>query len=114
VLATLMLYWARWPHTGEIILLLFVPIPVYLYFQAQADWRDFARSLRGAWWLIAYLVATAALSWAGSKEFEGHDYIGYGWDQLSVAVSGLLFYYWGLRSGWSTPWVEAVLKRESQ
>src|SRR6202142_2445303 len=114
ILATLMLYWARWPHTGQIILLLILPIPVYLYFQAQAGWRDFGRSLRGAWWLIAYLAATAALSWAGSKEFEGHDYIGYGWDQLSVAVSGLLFYFWGVRSGWATPWVEGVLESESR
>jgi len=113
VLATLMLYWARWPHTGQIILLLIVPIPVYLYFQAQAGWRDFGRSLRGAWWMIAYLAVTAALSWAGSKEFDGHDYIAYGWDQLSVAVAGLFFYFWGVRSGWPTPWVEAILSRES-
>jgi hypothetical protein len=95
-------------------MLLFVPIPVYLYFQAQADWARL-RS-KPARRLVADRLsgATAALSWAGSKEFEGHDYIGYGWDQLSVAVSGLLFYYWGLRSGWSTPWVEAVLKAESR
>ncbi len=114
VLATLMLYWARWPHTGEIILLLILPIPVYLYFQAQGGWRAFGGSLRAAWWLIAYLAATAVLSWAGSKEFDGHDYIGYGWDQLSVAVAGLFFYWWGVRSGWSTPWVEAVLKSEAR
>jgi len=34
------------------------------------------------------------LSWAGSKEFEGHDYIGYGWDQLCVALTSLAFYFW--------------------
>jgi amino acid transporter len=108
VLATLMLFWARWPHTGEIMLLLLLPMPVYLYYQARAEWRNFARQLRASWWLIVYLMAITALSWAGSKEFEGHDLIGYGWDQLCVVVAALVFYAWGLRSGWRTPAIEAA------
>jgi amino acid transporter len=110
VLATLMLFWARWPHTGEIMLLLILPLPVYLYYQARGDWKDFGRQLRGAWWLFAYLIAVTVLSWAGSKEFEGNDYIRYGWDQFCVAVTALFFYFWGLRSGWRTPSVIAVEK----
>src|ERR1700723_331177 len=70
--ATLMLYWARWPHTGQIMLLLIVPLPLYLYGQARGNWLDFGRQLRGAWWLLAYLIAITILSWAGSKEVEGH------------------------------------------
>ncbi len=103
VLATLMLFWARWPHTGQIMLLLILPLPVYLYYQAKGQWRDFARQLNASWWLLAYLIAITVLSWAGSKEFEGRDYIGYGWDQLCVAVTALAFYFWGVRSGWRTP-----------
>ena len=108
VLSTLMLFWARWPHTGEIMLLLILPLPVYLYYQGEGGWRDFHRQLRGAWWLIAYLLVVTALSWAGSKEFEGQGYIGYGWDQLCVAIAALGFYFWGVRSGWRTPAVELV------
>jgi amino acid transporter len=108
VLATLMLFWARWPHTGQIMLLLILPMPVYLYYQAKGNWRDFGRQLKGAWWLFAYLLTITALSWAGSKEFEGHDYIGYGWDQLVTGLTALAFYFWGLRSGWRTPSVIAV------
>jgi amino acid transporter len=110
VLATLMLFWARWPHTGEIMLLLILPLPVYLYYQAKGDWRDFGRQMRASWWLLAYLIAITILSWAGSKQFEGHGYIGYGWDQLCVAVTALGFYFWGVRSGWRTPAVIAVEK----
>lgn len=111
VLATLMLYWARWPHTGQIMLLLILPMPVYLYYQAAGGWADFGRQLKGAWWMIAYLAAISALSWAGSKEFEGRGYLGYGWDQLAVAVAALGFFYWGVRSGWRTPALDAVDRR---
>src|ERR1700704_4839407 len=108
VLATLMLFWARWPHTGEIMLLLILPLPVYLYYQAKSGWRNFGRQLRASLWLLAYLIVITVLSWAGSKEFEGHNYIGYGWDQLCVALAAVVFYFWGVRSGWRTPAVEAA------
>jgi hypothetical protein len=81
---------------------------VYLYYQAQAGWRNFGLQMRAAWWLLAYLLAMTVLSWAGSREFEGHDYISYGWDQLCVALASLVFYFWGLRSGWRTPAIEAA------
>src|ERR1700677_4585261 len=113
VLATLMLYWARWPHTGQIMLLLILPMPIYLYSQAKGNWLDFGRHLKGAWWLIAYLAAIVALSWAGSKEFEGRGYIGYGWDQLCVAIVALCFFIWGLRSGWRTPALAARAESSS-
>jgi amino acid transporter len=112
VLATLMLYWARWPHTGQIMLLLIVPMPVYLYYQAKSGWADFRRHLQGSYWLIAYLAAVVALSWAGSTQFEGRGYIGYGWDQLSVAVVALAFFYWGVRSGWPTPALAGIKNPE--
>jgi amino acid transporter len=112
VLASLMLYWARWPHTGEIILLLILPLPVYFYYQAKGAWHDFGRNLRGAWWLIGYFAAMAGLSWAGSTQFEGHGYLAYGWDQACVAIAALFFYAWGVRSGWRTPPVAAALDAE--
>ena len=111
VLATLMLYWARWPHTAQIMLLLVLPLPFYLYYQGRSGWPNFLPNLRGAWWLAGYLVAMCLLSWAGSTEFEGRGYLAYGWDQACVAVAALVFYAWGLHSGWSTPAVQAVENR---
>jgi amino acid transporter len=113
VLSTLMLFWARWPHTGQIMLLLILPLPVYLYYQAKGEWKDFARQMRASWWLFAYLITVTVLSWAGSKEFEGKGYIGYGWDQLCVAIAAVFFYFWGLRSGWRTPALEEVERRSA-
>ncbi len=114
VLATLMLYWARWPHTAQIMLLLILPLPFYLYYQGQNGWPHFAQTLRGAWWLIAYLMAICLLSWAGSKEFEGRDFIRYGWDQLCVTLAALVFYRWGVVAGWSTPAVQEIESRSAE
>ncbi len=110
VMSTELLYWARWPLTGEIILLMVVALPLYFYYQAKGGWRDFGRHLRGAWWLIAYLPVMALLSWLGSTRFGGRGYLPYGWDLLVVAVVGLAFYLWGVRSGWRTPAVEEELR----
>jgi len=108
VMATELLYWAKWPLTGEIILLMVVALPVYLYYQAKSGWHDFARQMRGAWWLVIYLPTIAALSWGGSTTFGGQGYLPYGWDLVVVSVVGLVFYVWGVRAGWRTPSVETA------
>ncbi|KJV28727.1 APC family permease [Luteibacter yeojuensis] len=108
IFATELLYWAKWPLTGEIILLMVIALPLYFYYTAKSGWDDFRRHLSGAWWLIVYLPVLAAVSWAGSKTFGGHDYIPYGVDLGVVAVIGVVFYFWGVASGWRTPMVEAA------
>ncbi len=108
IMSTELLYWARWPLTGEIILLMVVALPVYLYYQAKSGWHDFARQMKGAWWLVFYLPTLAFVSWAGSITFGGQGYLSYGVDLAVVAVIGLVFYLWGVKSGWRTPSVEAA------
>jgi amino acid transporter len=108
IFATELLYWAKWPLTGEIILLMVVALPIYFYYTAKSGWEDFSRHLKGAWWLIVYLPVLALMSWAGSKTFGGRDYIPYGYDLAVVAVIGVIFYFWGVASGWRTPMVEAA------
>ena len=108
IMATELLYWAKWPLTGKIILLMVVALPVYFYYQAKVGWHEFGRQMKGAWWLIVYLPAIAFASWAGSTTFGGKGYLAYGWDLVVVAVIGLVFYVWGVKSGWRTPSVEAA------
>jgi len=106
IFATELLYCAKWPLTGEIILLIVIALPVYLFYQAKNRWLDFARQLRASWWLILYLPTIAFFSWAGSARFGGHDYLTWGWDLMVVAASGLIFVIWGAKSGWSTPAIQ--------
>ncbi len=108
VFATELLYWAKWPLTGEVMLLVVVALPIYFYYQAHTGWPDFARHLSGAWWLIIYLPAIAVVSWAGSARFGGQDYLQWGWDLLVVAALGIVFFLWGGRAAWRTPAVTAA------
>ena len=73
ICATALLYWAKWPLTGEIILLIVVALPVYFHQQAKAGWKDFGRQLQG------------------------------GLDLLVVGGLGLIFFVWGVSAGWRTP-----------
>ncbi len=106
VMATELLYWARWPLTGQIIVLMLVALPIYFYYQARSGWHDFGRQLKGAGWLVCYLPTLALVSWLGSSTFGGRGYLAYGWDLGVVALIGIAFYVWGVQAGWRTPSVE--------
>ena len=108
IMSTELLYWAKWPLTGQIILLMVVALPVYFYYQAKAGWHDFGRQMKGAWWLVCYLPTLSLVSWGGSTTFGGKGYLSYGVDLAVVGVIGLVFYLWGVASGWRTPSVEAA------
>jgi len=106
VCASLILYWAKWPLTGEIILLMVVALPVFFYFQAKSGFSGFNQDLKAAWWLVAYLPVMAVLSLIGSKQFGGAGVLPYGWDMLVVALCALVFYYWGVHTGYRTQYLD--------
>jgi amino acid transporter len=106
VCASMVLFWAKWPLTGEIILLMVVALPVYFYFQAKSGFSGYQRDLKAAWWLVAYLPVMAILSLIGSKQFGGHNILPYGWDMLVVAVVALVFYYWGVNAGYRSDYLD--------
>ncbi|EEG10328.1 APC family permease [Pseudogulbenkiania ferrooxidans] len=106
VCASLVLYWARWPLTGQIIFLIVAALPVYFWYQAKAGWPDFGREVKGALWMVLYLPALALLSYVGSTDFGGIGLLPYGVDMAVVALMALGFYAWGVNSGWRTRYLE--------
>ncbi|HWX11878.1 MAG TPA: amino acid:proton symporter, partial [Trinickia sp.] len=81
-------------------------LPVYFYYQAKAGWGGWGRDLKAAWWLVAYLPTMALLSLIGSKQFGGLGLLPYGWDMLTVAVFSLVFYFWGVASGYRSRYLD--------
>lgn len=114
VCASLVLYWARWPLTGQVILLVVGALPIFFWFQAKAGWSSFSKDLYAALWLIGFLPAMALVSWLGSSDFGGIGLIPSGWDMLVVALLALAFYYAGVCSGYRTRYLqESAMWRET-
>ncbi|WP_206832262.1 APC family permease [Alicyclobacillus fructus] len=103
IFASLILYWAQWPLTGEVIIVIIIGLPIYFYYTAKAGWRGFSEHFRRGLWLIVYLLWMALVSFLGSGKFGGIGVLPYGWDMVVVAVSALVFYLWGVRSGFPKP-----------
>lgn len=99
ILGSLLVYWSTWPLNGQIMLVILLAAPLYLYAQARRGWQDTAQQLRSGIWLLAYLLCMTALSYLGGKPFGGLGLIPYGWDMVAVAVLALAFYFWALNSG---------------
>lgn len=102
MLASLILYWAKWPLTGQVIFVMIIGLPMFLYYQAKDGWQGFGRHVKAGAWIVTYLFYMMMLSYMGSPKFGGRGWIPYGWDMVVVAASSLVFYAWGVRSGWAT------------
>jgi hypothetical protein len=88
-----------------------VALPVYFYFQGKTGFAGWGRDLKAAWWLIGYLPSMAVMSLIGSKQFGGSGLLPYGWDMAVVAVMSLLYYYWGVHTGYRSDYLD---ERESR
>ncbi|MGW7521674.1 APC family permease [Streptomyces sp. NPDC054796] len=103
VFGSLVLYWGRWPLTGKVILIMAVGLPVWAWYELRKPWAELKPHLKAGAWMVAYLLVMALVSWAGGTEFGGKGYLAPGWDLLVVALLGLAFYWWGIRSAWRNP-----------
>ncbi|RYL99216.1 APC family permease [Sporolactobacillus sp. THM7-7] len=109
VAASMIYYWATWPLTGKVTLIILVGLPIYFYYQAKSQFKGFAKDFKAGIWLVTYLAFMVIMSWLGSSKFGGLDVIPFGYDFLVIAVFSFIFYIWGVRSGWPT---EQLKKRD--
>ena len=97
VLASLLLYWSKWPRTGETLGILLIGALIYGGYAVagRVPWR----SVRYGSWLITYLIVMAALSYLGDTAFGGIGVLPLGWDMLAISVFSLAIYRWAVRQG---------------
>jgi amino acid transporter len=96
VLATLILYWARWQNLRIALPLLAAAVAVYLWnTRSNRHPAEQVRvDVRAGLWLVLYVGAILLLSWLGS--FGGRDLLGSPWDSVVVGVIGAAGYTWGV------------------
>ncbi|MDD9138173.1 APC family permease [Fructobacillus sp. CRL 2054] len=97
ILASLATYWAMWPTTIEVILIIILGLPFYFYYEWKQGftWEKTKKQLKGSFWLLSYLIVLSIESYIGSVEFNGVGWVHYPWDFVMVAFVSLAFYAWG-------------------
>jgi amino acid transporter len=103
VFGSLVLYWAKWPLTGKVILIMAIGLPIWAWYELRKPWAELKPHLMAGAWMVTYLFVMAFLSKIGSTKFGGLGWLPNGWDLLIVAAVGLAFYFWGVRSAWVNP-----------
>ena len=98
VLASLAIYWAMWPTTAEVILIIILGLPIYFFYEYKTNWKNTKKQIGGSLWIIFYLILLAFLSFIGSKEFNGMNWIHYPYDFIVIAIVALIFYKLGTTS----------------
>jgi amino acid transporter len=102
IVSSLILYWSRWPLTGQVLFVMLIGLPIYFYYEAKRGKETFSRNFKAGLWLVCYLLYMMLISYLGSDKFGGHNVLPYGWDMVVVAVSALVFYMWAIRSAYIT------------
>lgn len=98
VMASLAIYWAMWPTTAEVILIIILGLPIYFFYEYKMNWKNTKKQIGGSLWIILYLILLAFLSFIGSKEFKGMNWIHYPYDFIVIIVIALIFYKIGTSS----------------
>ena len=98
VMASLAIYWAMWPTTAQVIFIIILGLPIYFFYEYKMNWKNTKKQIGGSLWIILYLIVLAALSFIGSKEFNGMDWIHYPYDFVVIIIIALIFYKFGTSS----------------
>ncbi len=118
VIGSLIIYWTGWVIDSKLLIALLIGIVIYAIFALSMPnqiERPSMQSMVSGLWLIVYLITMLALTYVGSTKLgELKNWIPYPWDMVTVAIISLLFYYWGVRSGYRTTDVGEALEAIEQ
>ena len=98
VMASLAIYWAMWPTTAQVFFIIILGLPIYFFYEYKMNWKNTKKQIGGSLWIILYLIVLAALSFIGSKEFNGMNWIHYPYDFVVIIIIALIFYKFGTSS----------------
>lgn len=98
VVTGLAIYWTMWPTTIQVILVIGLGLPIYLYYEWRYQKANWKKQLRSSSWLIGYMIFISIISYVGSDGFGGRNFIPYPLDFIVIIVVSLLFYVWAIHS----------------
>ncbi len=102
ILVSFMLYWSCWPLNGQVIFVVLFGLPFYVYYSIKHKNLNI-KDIKNANWFLCYLAFAALFGFLGSKSFGGLGLIPDIIDHVILAISSLIFFYWGRNSSYKTP-----------
>lgn len=112
VLASLAIYWTMWPTTIQVIIVIALGLPIYLYYEFKYQHSNWGQQVRSCAWLLVYLVFISLISYVGSNGFGGQNWVKYPWDFVVIIIVSLAFYAWGIKS--RLPKVDPQVEKANQ
>ncbi len=113
VIGSLIVYWTGWKIDSKLLIAILIGIVLYVIFSLampEQIQRPTAQAVKSGMWMVVYLIAMLALSYLGSSQLGGlKNVIPYPWDMVVVIILSLIFYYWGVASGYHTPDLDEAL-----
>lgn len=109
-LASLAIYWAKWPTTIEVFGVIALGLLFYIYYEVRqpSGWRKLRASLRGSRWLLAEMVWLTVMSLIGSHQFGGMNWLPYPLDFVVVLAGSLLCYGLGVHDAYRSSALEVA------
>lgn len=98
ILASLATYWAMFPTTLEVIVVIILGLPFYFFYEKKLGYPNTKKAFKSSAWMLAYLPFISLISYIGSHEFNGLNWIHYPWDFVAIIFASLFFYNWGVRT----------------
>lgn len=98
ILTGLVIYWAMWPTTIQVIGVVLLGLPIYFYYEMRYTKRPLGQQVKGALWMLVYLVFISIISYLGSEGFGGINWIKYPYDFIVIIIASIGFYWWAVAS----------------
>lgn len=97
-LISLAIYWAMFPTTVEVIVIIIVGLPIYFVYDYRRGFKEFKQKLYASLWLIVHLFGLSIISWIGGSDFGGMNLIKYPMDFVVILIFSTVMYYWATHS----------------
>ncbi len=93
---SVLLFYAKWPLTGEMLVLILPGLCFYFYYEYHTyQYKGFVKALKGASWLIYYIIGISLIAYAGDNPTLGQNFLNPVESVVLLALLSLTAYVYG-------------------
>lgn len=114
--ASLVVYWSGWPLDLYLLIAVYLGLVLYaILLGLKLIDRTFdSKSIKAGIWVPIYIIVLTVLTYVGSGDFGGKNYIPFPYDLIVVVIVAVIFYIWSVFSGIKTEEIDSIIKDNSQ